>query len=72
MAINTPILQKAQKIVETSEEDGDITLTFMWDGEMPPLQAWLASVKKLLDVSVSDHDLDTAFQSLYEKEEEES
>lgn len=60
---------KGSDNVETEFEDGLLTLSFLYKGDMAQLQRWLAGVKLLKDVEVSDHNLEAAFRSLYEQEE---
>lgn len=56
----------------TTELSGDVfTLRFVYKGGMAELQRWLASVKQLKDVEVSEYNLEEAFRSLYETEEAE-
>jgi ABC-2 type transport system ATP-binding protein len=45
-------------------------LSFVFKGDMSELQRWLASLKQLEDIEVSEYDLSGAFSSLYEDEEE--
>lgn len=44
-------------------------ISFVFKGAMADLQRWIASVKQLEDVEVSEYDLTGAFSSLYEEEE---
>lgn len=54
----------------TIETNGDLlTLRFVYKGQMAELQRWLAAVKQLKDVEVSEYNLEEAFKSLYETEE---
>ena len=54
--------------VETINKDGLYTVSFVYKGEIEQLQRWLAGVKKLQDVEVSEYNLEGAFSSLYEAE----
>lgn len=45
-------------------------LSFVHKGDAAELQRWLASVKQLVDVEVSEYDLNGAFHLLYESEDE--
>lgn len=45
------------------------TVSFVFKGEMVDLQRWVASVKQLEDIEISEYDLSGAFSSLYEEEE---
>jgi ABC-2 type transport system ATP-binding protein len=47
-----------------------MALSFVFKGDMAELQRWLASLKQLEDIEVSEYDLSGAFSSLYEDEEE--
>lgn len=54
----------------TTEVNGDLlTLRFVYKAQMAELQRWLAAVKQLKDVEVSEYNLEEAFKSLYETEE---
>ncbi len=54
--------------VESSETDDVTTLRFVYKGDVELLQRWLAGIKKLQDVEVSEYNLEGAFSSLYEAE----
>ena len=56
---------KGASEIEQTVKGGQLELSFMWDGEMAVLQAWLASVKQLTDVNITEHDLDALVHSLY-------
>lgn len=59
----------ADKIVNRTVEKGT-EITFVHKGEVMELQRWIAGVKQLEDIEVSEYDLGGAFQALYETEEE--
>ena len=44
-------------------------LQFVYKGDLGELQRWLAAVKQLRDVEVSEYNLEEAFKSLYQTEE---
>lgn len=60
---------KKAEAVDTSFEDGLLTLSFVYKGDVAELQSWLAAVKQLKDIEVSEYDLEATFHSLYETEE---
>ena len=60
---------KAAESVETSEKDGLTLLSFVYKADLGELQRWLAAVKQLRDVEVTEYNLEEAFRSLYESEE---
>ena len=55
--------------VEYSTEDGLTTLSFVYGGETAGLQRWLAAVKQLHDIEVSEYNLEGAFKSMYKSED---
>lgn len=59
--------QHAQS-VETELQNDMLTLRFVYKGDMGELQRWLAAVKQLQDVEISEYDLEEAFKSLYQPE----
>jgi ABC-2 type transport system ATP-binding protein len=63
---------KKAEAVETSFEDDVLTLSFVYKGDVAELQSWLAAVKQLKDIEVSEYDLEETFHSLYETEEAEA
>lgn len=48
--------------------DGMLKLHFTWKHEAPQLQVWLAGVKGLVDLEVSEYSLESAFQKMYRDE----
>ncbi len=58
----------AESIEKTDIETG-IALQFVYKADMGELQRWLAAVKQLQDIEVSEYNLENAFKSLYEAEE---
>lgn len=56
---------KAAEAVTYEQVADASVLNFVYKGSMPRLQQWLTSVPSLLDFSVSEHDLETAFSDLY-------
>jgi ABC-2 type transport system ATP-binding protein len=55
--------------VESEFEDDVLHLRFVFKGDMGELQRWLAAVKQLQDIEVSEYNLEEAFKSLYQPEE---
>ena len=58
--------------VEKHMNNGALELQFTYTGEAAQLQHWLAGVKQLQDIEVTDHSLDSVFASLYDNEGETS
>ena len=56
--------------VKTEEANGITTLSFVFKGEAAEIQRWIASVKQLQDVEISEYNLEGAFKSMYKSEEE--
>lgn len=56
--------------VETASTKIGTELSFVHKGDAAELQRWLASVKQLVDVEISEYDLNGAFHLLYESEDE--
>lgn len=54
--------------VEADFENDTLTLRFVYKGDMGELQRWLAAIKQLKDVEISEYDLEEAFRSLYQTE----
>lgn len=55
--------------VTTEPSEKGIVLSFVYKGEMDALQRWLAAVKQVEDIEVTEYNLAGAFSSLYEAEE---
>jgi ABC-2 type transport system ATP-binding protein len=55
--------------VTVETKDGLTVLSFIFKGEVTEIQRWIASVKQLRDVEVSEYNLEGAFKSMYETEE---
>ncbi len=60
---------KDAESVETEETERGVILQFVYKGDLGELQRWLAAVKQLRDVEVSEYNLEEAFKSLYQTEE---
>lgn len=60
---------KAASEVSTTNEEGAVRVKFIFKGEPAELQQWVASVKQLRDIEISEYNLEGAFKSLYEDEE---
>ncbi len=54
--------------VEEVVEDGAKTLSFVYRGKPSELQVWVAALKQLEDIEISEHNLEGVFKSLYENE----
>lgn len=61
---------KEAESVEKNDVEHGMTLQFVYKGDMGELQRWLAAVKQLRDVEVSEYNLEEAFKSLYKTEGE--
>ena len=59
---------KGAEYVTKDTIDGMLRLRFTWKHDAPLLQVWLAAVKGLVDLEVSEYSLDSAFQRLYKDE----
>ncbi len=55
--------------IEQSEEDGNMILSFVFNGEVGDLQQWIADIKHLHDIEVTEYNLEGAFKSLYDEEQ---
>lgn len=49
-------------------DHGRTTLSFVYKGAPADLQVWLAGLKQLHDIEITEHDLEGVFKSLYEDE----
>lgn len=56
--------------VEKSEDGGKTVLSFVFHGEPSELQVWVAGLKQLSDIEITEYNLDGVFKSLYEPEGE--
>jgi hypothetical protein len=54
--------------VESEFENDLLDLSFVYKGDMGELQRWLAGIKQLKDVEVSEYNLEEVFSSLYKPE----
>ena len=59
---------RGAEAVTRDEVDGKLVLEFNWKHDAAKLQTWLAGVKQLHDVEISEYSLETAFAGLYETE----
>ena len=55
--------------VESEFVDDVLHLRFVFKGDVGELQRWVAAVKQLRDVEISEYNLEEAFKSLYQTEE---
>ena len=60
---------KGAESVERTYENGEARLSFVYKGDMGQLQRWIAALKQLNDIEVSEYNLEGAFKSLYESED---
>ena len=58
--------------VESTKTEHGLQVQFVHKGDVELLQRWLAGVKRLQDVEISEYNLEGAFSSLYEAETGES
>jgi len=63
---------KGASSIEVETKRGKTTVSFVFKGTAEELQPWIASVKQLQDIEVSEYNLEGAFKSLYESEEKSS
>ena len=54
--------------ITTDTKAGRTRITFVFKGEPPELQEWIARIKQLYDIKISEYNLEGAFHSLYESE----
>ncbi len=55
--------------VEKKMQGDVLSLSFWYKGELAQLQQWVAGIKQLQDLEITEHSLDGIFASLYEKEQ---
>lgn len=55
--------------VELADQDGLTVLSFVSRAKAHELQVWLAGVKQLKDIEITEYNLEGVFKSLYESEE---
>lgn len=63
------VAPRGAEAVEKSTEAGVTRLSFTWKHEPAKLQQWLAGVKQLRDIEVSEFNLESALDELYTDEE---
>lgn len=54
--------------VQRENKGKDLMLQFNWKDEPARLQQWLASVKRLKDIEITEYDLEAAFAGVYDEE----
>jgi ABC-2 type transport system ATP-binding protein len=59
---------KAAELVSQQKTDNGHELSFIYKSKPALLQQWLGGVSGLIDISVTDHDIEAAFDDLYELE----
>lgn len=57
----------AEQIVQQDSNAG-FELTFVYKAKPALLQQWLSGITQLIDVTIADHDIETAFEDLYADE----
>ncbi len=60
---------KSAESIESDFKDGELTLSFVYKGDLGELQRWVAAIKQLHDIEVTEYNLEEAFKSLYLPEE---
>lgn len=63
---------KAAEFVERTRHDDDHVLQFIYKDKAVRLQEWMGTLPHLIDVTISDHSPQAAFDDLYESEETEA
>lgn len=58
----------ATEVERTTEKDGYV-LSFAFRGETAELQRWVAALKQLQDIEITEYNLESAFKEMYENEE---
>lgn len=58
--------------IETTHEGAQTVLSFVHHGTPPELQVWVAALKQLHDIEITEYNLEGVFKSLYEDEGETS
>jgi ABC-2 type transport system ATP-binding protein len=59
---------KDAKDIEKNQIEGGFELTFTYKATAAKLQQWLGGVTQLIDLTISDHTIEAAFDDLYELE----
>ena len=59
----------AEQVSQTTGEAGQTVIEFSWKAEPAKLQQWLAGVKQLIDIEVTEYNLEGAFKEMYDSEE---
>lgn len=54
--------------VEHEIKDDKLVLSFVFQGEPKDLQVWVAGLKQLIDIEITEYNLEGVFRSLYESE----
>lgn len=60
---------KGAEAIELSTTESGALLQFVYKGDVAELQRWLAAIKQLQDVEISEYNLEEAFKSLYQTED---
>lgn len=58
----------AEDVATTNDASGQTVVSFLWKRAPAELQQWLAGVKQLQDIEVTEYDIDGAFHDLYADE----
>jgi ABC-2 type transport system ATP-binding protein len=59
---------RTAEVIEKQKTEDGFELTFVFKSKPVLLQQWLSGISGLIDVSITDHDLQAAFDDLYELE----
>ena len=62
--------KNAKNVEKSKTSEGQYVLEFRWHDKPADLQRWLAAVKQLIDIEVTEFDIETAFAGMYESEDE--
>lgn len=56
--------KNAEQVVQEKTDDGHV-LEFVYKSKAALLQQWLSGVPQLIDVTIAEHDIESAFEDLY-------
>jgi ABC-2 type transport system ATP-binding protein len=62
----------ASSVTKSKNKKSQVVIEFTWKSEPHELQHWLAGVKQLVDIEVTEYNLEGAFRELYEPKEVQS
>lgn len=58
----------AEDVDVAKNNSGQVTVSFLWKKDPAALQQWLAGIKQLQDIEVTEYDIEGAFHDLYTDE----